>query len=76
MDALAAMNAVIDNSFLPGDVNNDGEVNIADITAIVNIIIDARISTREPSLLVRADVDRDLEIQLTDINSIIDLIIK
>ena len=76
LDALAAMNAVIDNSFLPGDVNNDGEVNIADITAIVNIIIDARISTREPSLLVRADVNRDLEIQLTDINSIIDLIIK
>ena len=56
---------------IPGDVNGDGEVNIADINAVINLILggDANEATRQ-----RADVNHDGEIGIADVNDIIRII--
>lgn len=75
LDAWSAINAVINDSLLPGDVNSDGEVNIADILTIVDILLRGD-SAVDAATLVRADVNHDLEILFSDINVIINLILK
>ena len=57
---------------MKGDVNGDCEIGIADINALIDIILgaDADESTRW-----RADVNNDGEINIADINALIDLIL-
>jgi hypothetical protein len=57
---------------LKGDVNNDSEVNIADINALIDIILggDTDAETR-----ARADVNNDSEVNIADINALIDIIL-
>ena len=55
---------------LPGDVNADDEVNIADINALINIILDDAVYT------VDADVNGDGEVGIADVNAVIDLILS
>jgi hypothetical protein len=64
----------MDNLIIPGDVNGDGEVTIADANNVVDIVVMGGNSghTRAP----QADVNGDDEINIADINAIIDLIIK
>ena len=52
-----------------GDVNGDGEVNIADVNAIIDLILTGR---SDPS----GDINGDGEVNIADINSVIDLILK
>ena len=52
-----------------GDVNGDGEVNIADINAIINIIITGSASAS-------GDVNGDGEINIADVNAVIDIIMR
>ena len=54
---------------IKGDVNGDGEVNIADINAVIDLILTGRVS---PS----GDVNGDGEVNIADINSIIDIILS
>ena len=54
---------------LRGDVNGDNEVNIADINAVIDIILDG--TTITPA----ADVNSDGEINIADINAVIDIIL-
>ena len=56
-----------------GDVNGDGEVNIADANAVINIIQgkSASIEVRQ-----RADVNGDNEINIADINAIIKILLS
>lgn len=75
LDAWSAVDAVIGHCLLPGDVNNDREVNIADVMAIVDILLRGN-DAADASTLVRADVNHDLEILFSDINYIINLILK
>ena len=58
---------------LKGDVNGDGEVNIADINLLANIILgfDAGGST-----MIRADVNEDGEINIADVNAVIAIILN
>jgi M6 family metalloprotease-like protein len=58
---------------IPGDVNGDGEVNIADINAVLDIIMTG---SDNEDLLKRADVNTDSEINIADVNMIIDIILK
>ena len=51
-----------------GDVNDDGEVNIADVNALIDIILSG--STGNP----KADVNNDDEVNIADVNALIDLI--
>lgn len=75
LDAQAALQDVLAHYVMPGDVNNDHEVNIGDISALVDILIG---TSREidAATIIRADVNRDKEIQLADINCVIDWILK
>lgn len=53
---------------LKGDVNGDGEVNIADINAVIDTILTGDTNAR-------ADVNGDGEVNIADINSLIDIIL-
>ena len=75
LDVKAAVNDVMQNTMMRGDVNNDGEVNIADVLAIIDIII-GNSSSYSTTRLVRADVDKNMEINISDINRVIDLILN
>ncbi len=54
---------------MPGDVNGDGEVNIADINALIDIILTGE---SKPA----ADVNGDGEVNIADINAVIDIILQ
>jgi len=51
-----------------GDVNGDGEVNIADVNAVINMILD--------SPAEHGDVNGDGEVNIADVNAIIDIILN
>ena len=75
LDALAAIDDVIENTLVRGDVNNDKEVNIADVMATIDIILGTA-SEVDAATLLRADVNRDNEVLIADVNVIIDLILN
>jgi hypothetical protein len=54
-----------------GDVNFDGEINIADVNSVIDIIL-----TPQGDLLPEADVNGDGEINIADVNMIIDMILN
>ena len=60
-------------SGLRGDVNNDGEVNIADVNALIDIILGGAVDEVTRS---RADVNGDSEVNIADINALIDIILS
>ena len=53
---------------IPGDVNGDGEVNIADVNVIIEAILTGN---SNPD----ADVNGDTEINIADVNSVINIIL-
>ena len=54
---------------LQGDVNGDGEVNIADVNAVIAVILSGA------SSLPAADVNHDSEVNIADINAVMDIIL-
>lgn len=62
---------------LIGDVNKDGEVTIADVTALVNILLDADGSVAASGNydLQAADVDGENGITVADVNALVNLIL-
>ena len=60
------------NRYLKGDVNGDEEVNIADVNALIDIIMGGDADT---DTLIRADVNEDDEINIADVNALIDIIL-
>ena len=52
-----------------GDVNGDGEVNIADVNAIIGKILSG-VNDHE------GDVNGDGEVNIADVNAVIDIILK
>ena len=54
---------------MPGDVNADNEVNIADVNAVIDLILN------DASDLETADVNGDGEVNIADVNAIIDMIL-
>ena len=53
----------------PGDVNVDGEVNISDVNAVIDIILSS-------SFVASGDVNGDGEVNISDINAVIDVILQ
>ena len=53
----------------PGDVNEDGEVNIADVNAVIHAILSGNPSSS-------SDVNGDGEVNIADVNAVIDYILK
>ena len=71
IDRIAWMDSQLDydpSAPLQGDVNVDGEVNIADINAVISMILSG-------STAAEGDVNGDGEINIADINAIIDIIL-
>jgi formylglycine-generating enzyme required for sulfatase activity len=66
MGWLMPLNAFAANT--TGDANNDGEVNIADINVVIDVILGGGSNAA-------ADVNGDGEINIADINAIIDIIL-
>ncbi len=54
---------------LKGDVNGDREINIADINAIIDMILSG-------ALNITSDVNGDGEVNIADINAVIDIILN
>ena len=54
---------------LTGDVNGDGEVNIADVNAIIDMILTGN---TQPN----GDVNGDGEVNIADVNAVIDIILN
>ena len=52
----------------PGDVNGDGEVNIADVNAVIDYILSGTFS-------IPADVNGDGEVNIADVNALLDIIL-
>ena len=61
------------STWLRGDVNNDGEVNIADVNTLVDIVLGGSFDS---GTMQRADVNEDGEIGLADINAVLDIILS
>ena len=59
--------------FIQGDVNDDHEVNIADINAVLDVIMNGN---ADADLTKRADVNVDGEINIADVNMVINIILK
>jgi hypothetical protein len=61
------------DSFLMGDVNNDGYVNIADVTCMVSYILG-----NTPPVFIRkaADINNDDVINITDVTALVELILN
>ena len=53
----------------PGDVNGDGEVNLADVNAVIDMILSGKTSAA-------GDVNHDSEINVADVNAVISIILK
>jgi len=53
----------------PGDVNGDGEVNISDVTALIDLLLSGETGTE------MADVNNDGEVSISDVTSIIDMLL-
>ena len=51
-----------------GDVNGDGEVNIGDVNALIDLILKNKSSAN-------ADVNGDGEVNIADVNALIDIIL-
>ncbi len=63
------INYEVPSTLIPGDVNNDGEVDVRDITALIDIIMN---SIDSPL----ADVNADGDIDVRDITALIDIIMN
>ena len=56
-----------------GDVNDDGEVNVADVTLLIHIILNSESDNYEFS---RIDVNGDGEVNVADVTFLINLILN
>ncbi len=54
---------------LVGDVNGDGEVNIADVNAVIGLIL-------KGEMMIAADVNDDGEVNIADVNAVINIILR
>lgn len=59
--------------FLRGDVNGDGEISVADINLLVNIVLGGE---ADADTMKRADVNEDKEISVADINVLVELVLN
>lgn len=61
------------SDYILGDVNNDGEVNISDVTDLIDYLLGGDASAIN---LAAADVDGDDEVSIADVTSLIDMLLS
>ena len=72
VNSCGAVRQIKVSSFLRGDVNLDGEITVADVNAVVHVILG---NITDEGYHRRADVNGDGEVNLADINSVIDFVV-
>ena len=60
-------------SYLLGDLNNDGEVNISDVTTLIDILLGSGI---DAETLRRGDLNGDGEVNISDVTALIDILLS
>ena len=58
---------------MSGDVDGDGELSIADVTALLTLLTRQELSSKEASL---ADADGDGEVSIADVTALLSLLAK
>ena len=71
VNSSGAVRQIVIMASMRGDVDGDGEVNIADINAVIAAIL----GPVDPDLMERADVNSDGEVNVQDINAVIAIIL-
>lgn len=67
-----AVRQIVMTSELRADVNRDGEVTVADVNAVIDVIVSG---SGDQLAIERADVNGDGEVTVADINQVIDAVI-
>ncbi len=62
-----------DPTYAVGDVNMDGNVNIADVTALIDYLLNGDASVID---LTAADVNEDGNVNIADVTALIDLLLN
>ncbi len=73
VSSCGAVRQISITSSLRGDVNNDKEITVADVNAIIDVI---QGGVADDGLMTRADVNRDSEVTVADANQVVDLILR
>lgn len=68
----ATATVTIGGSFLPGDVNHDGQVNITDVTLTVNFILSGATNN---FYWDEANLNGDTDVNITDVTAMVNLIL-
>ena len=66
------VNRVLDVTSIKGDANNDGIVNMSDVTLLINIILGKDV---DDFSLESADVNKDGYVNMSDVASVISIIL-
>ena len=72
VNSCGAVRKIVITSTIKTDVNQDGEVTIADINAIIGVILGLN---HDPETVARADVDGDGEVNVADVNAVVKAIV-
>ena len=67
--AIMALTMTLNAHAATGDVNNDGEVNISDVNALIDMIM-------SEASEAAGDVNNDGEVNISDVNALIDIILS
>jgi subtilisin family serine protease len=73
LDVNKGMRYVLHIGNIHGDANGDGEVNIADINAVIDVLLSSHATAEQRQ---NADINGDGEVNIADINAIIDVILS
>ena len=58
--------------FIPGDVNNDGSLSIADVTTLIDYLLGSNIAIN----MQAADHNNDSSISIADVTALIDMLLS
>ena len=72
---LASVGVYAGDTPITGDVNNDGSVTVADVTALVNIINGTSPNPYQDAEVNIADVDKDGNVNKNDITALVSIIL-
>ena len=57
-------------TFIRGDVNGDGDVNISDVTALIDLLLDSTVN------IPAADCNQDGDVSISDVTALIDYVLS
>lgn len=72
---LGSVGVYADDTPVTGDVNNDGSVTVADVTALVNIINGTSPNPYQDAEVNIADVDKNGNVNKSDITALVNIIL-